>query len=197
MQPSQNGSLEDGNGSSSGASKPSGRRTGAVGATAARLRKLLSNPANMRALAYGLMNVLSASGIVFANKAVFSTHGYHFTYALTWIHTAFTLAGMQLFVRSGLFPAKQLPTLSVTPLAAAFVAYIVLCNLSLKVNTVGFYQVGASEQLGVCVAVGAGTFMCTCMHVLACLDWQRLAAGFMLLYGQGAGDSRRVLPEAC
>lgn len=43
------------------------------------------------------MQVVSASGIVFANKAVMSTFGFKFIYALTLIHTLCTLLGMQLF----------------------------------------------------------------------------------------------------
>ncbi|GFR52735.1 hypothetical protein Agub_g15287, partial [Astrephomene gubernaculifera] len=99
------------------------------------------NSANVKALLYGLMNVVSASGIVFANKAVFKTYDFHFTYALTWIHTLFTLLGMRLFAAGGMFAVKSIPQRRLAPLAAAYVAYIVLCNLSLKVNTVGFYQV--------------------------------------------------------
>ncbi|KXZ48916.1 hypothetical protein GPECTOR_24g205 [Gonium pectorale] len=101
----------------------------------------LLNSANVKALTYGAMNVVSASGIVFANKAVFQTYGFHFTYALTWIHTLFTLVGMRAFAAAGMFAAKPIPQRRLAPLAAAYVAYIVLCNLSLKVNTVGFYQV--------------------------------------------------------
>ncbi|EFJ43115.1 hypothetical protein VOLCADRAFT_106985 [Volvox carteri f. nagariensis] len=101
----------------------------------------LLNSANLKALTYGIMNVISASGIVFANKAVFQTYGFHFTYALTWIHTVFTLVGMRVFAAAGMFPVKPISQRRLVPLAAAYVAYIVLCNLSLKVNTVGFYQV--------------------------------------------------------
>ncbi|KAG2489067.1 hypothetical protein HYH03_012503 [Edaphochlamys debaryana] len=101
----------------------------------------LLTSANLKALTYGAMNVVSASGIVFANKAVFQTYDFHFTYALTWVHTVFTLLGMRLFAAGGMFPVKSIPQRRLTPLAAAYVAYIVLCNLSLKVNTVGFYQV--------------------------------------------------------
>ncbi|PNH06400.1 Solute carrier family 35 member E3 [Tetrabaena socialis] len=97
--------------------------------------------ANIKALTYGAMNVVSASGIVFANKAVFQTYGFHFTYALTWLHTLTTLLGMRAFAAGGMFAAKPIPQRRLVPLAAAYVAYIVLCNLSLKVNTVGFYQV--------------------------------------------------------
>lgn len=41
--------------------------------------------------------MVSASGIVFANKAVMTTFGFKFIYALTLIHTIFTLVGMQIF----------------------------------------------------------------------------------------------------
>ena len=95
----------------------------------------------VKPLLYGALNIASASGIVFANKAVFSTYGFKFTCALTWIHTIFTLVGMRLFLLAGLFQHKKLPQLQLLPLAAAYVGYIVLCNLSLNVNTVGFYQV--------------------------------------------------------
>jgi len=48
---------------------------------------------------------------------------------------------MLLFSRAGIFEAKRLPPLKLVPLAAAYVGYIVLCNLSLNLNTVGFYQI--------------------------------------------------------
>lgn len=95
----------------------------------------------VKPLLYGALNIASASGIVFANKAVFSTYGFKFTCALTWIHTLCTLVGMRIFLRLGIFQYKKLPQLQLLPLAVAYVGYIVLCNLSLNVNTVGFYQV--------------------------------------------------------
>lgn len=109
---------------------------------------------------YGALNIVSASGIVFANKSVFATYGFKFTCTLTLIHTVFTLVGMRLFLRAGLFQYKKLPQMQLLPLAAAYVGYIVLCNLSLNVNTVGFYQVmkvGCSlAQILWGVAAGAG-----------------------------------------
>ncbi|KAL6744932.1 triose-phosphate transporter family-domain-containing protein [Haematococcus lacustris] len=101
----------------------------------------LWRPDNIKAVSYGLLNVVTASGIVFANKYVFTTCRFRFTYALTWIHTLFTLLGMTCFARCGMFETKKMPAGRLAPLAAAYVAYIVLCNLSLNVNTVGFYQV--------------------------------------------------------
>lgn len=90
---------------------------------------------------YGLLNIVTASGIVFANKAVMTTFGFKFIYALTLIHTITTLFGMKAFAAFGMFEAKALPKLSIAPLAGAYVGYIVLNNLNLQMNTVGFYQI--------------------------------------------------------
>lgn len=40
-----------------------------------------------------------------------------------------------------LFEPKAVPKLKLLPLAAAYVGYIVLCNLNLNINPVGFYQI--------------------------------------------------------
>jgi hypothetical protein len=55
----------------------------------------------------------------------------------------FTLLGMLALAKLGWFEIKQIPQSKLAQLAAAYVGYIVLCNLSLKVNTVGFYQASA------------------------------------------------------
>ena len=48
---------------------------------------------------------------------------------------------MRVFARCGMFTVKKLPARRTAPLAAAYVAYIVFCNLNLKVNNISFYQV--------------------------------------------------------
>jgi solute carrier family 35 protein E3 len=95
----------------------------------------------LRAGLYLCLNVVSACGIVFANKIVLNETGFHFPVALTFIHTAITWLGMQLLACGGAFQVKSVTIRQVVPLAAAFVAYIVLGNLSLQLNTVGFYQI--------------------------------------------------------
>jgi len=95
----------------------------------------------LRPAAYAILNVVSASGIVFANKAVMTTFGFKFIYALTLIHTLCTLVGMQIFCCAGMFEKKVLAKKALAPLAAAYVGYIVLNNLNLQINTVGFYQI--------------------------------------------------------
>ena len=98
-------------------------------------------------IAYGLLNVVSASGIVFANKAVMTTFGFKFIYALTLLHTLATLVGMKVFAYFGMYEKKKLPKMSIASLAAAYVGYIVLNNLNLQMNTVGFYQKGFMRAL--------------------------------------------------
>ena len=78
---------------------------------------------------------------MFANKAVMTTFGFKFIYALTLIHTITTLFGMKAFAAFGMFEPKTLPKLSIAPLAGSYVGYIVLNNLNLQLNTVGFYQI--------------------------------------------------------
>ncbi len=47
---------------------------------------------------------------------------------------------MMVFAQARMFEPKRIDWRPLVPLAAAYVAYIVLCNLSLNINTVGFYQ---------------------------------------------------------
>ena len=48
----------------------------------------MSSMDKLKPVLYGLLNVASASGIVFANKAVLTTFGFHFIYALTLVRPA-------------------------------------------------------------------------------------------------------------
>jgi len=97
--------------------------------------------APLRAAAYGLLNIASTVGIVFVNKLVMGYFGFKFPVALTWIHTLFTAAGMEALCRLGAFKRNPLSLSRTIPLSAMYSAYIVSSNLSLKYNTVGFYQI--------------------------------------------------------
>lgn len=87
-------------------------------------------------VAYVVLNIFSATAIVFANKAVFKDFGFQFVTTLTLVHTVFTWVGMNALAAGGFFQAKQLSWQSVAPLALGYVGYIVLNNLSLNLNTV-------------------------------------------------------------
>lgn len=51
-----------------------------------------------------------------------------------------------------MFEPKQVQRRQLLPLAAAYVAYIVLCNLNLNINPVGFYQITKIAGLCACCA---------------------------------------------
>jgi solute carrier family 35 protein E3 len=48
---------------------------------------------------------------------------------------------MVAMAAAGMFPIKKLPVSKSAPVAAAYVGFIVFNNLSIKYNTVGFYQI--------------------------------------------------------
>lgn len=54
----------------------------------------------------------------------------------------FTWVGMNVLSWMGFFTPKKIPTGKLIPIALGYVGYIVLCNVSLNINSVGFYQVG-------------------------------------------------------
>lgn len=99
-----------------------------------------ANPRQVRQLASLLTNLVSACAIVFVNKAVLSGVHFRFTVALTCIHTVATWLTSCVLCNLGIIVRKQLPKRAVASLAGAFAGYIVLCNVSLQRNTVGFYQ---------------------------------------------------------
>ncbi|EFJ43365.1 hypothetical protein VOLCADRAFT_96452 [Volvox carteri f. nagariensis] len=90
---------------------------------------------------YVALNVFSACCIVFVNKLVFTAYRFRFVTTLTLVHTTFTWAGMLAFSRVNFFTAKHFSPVAVAPLALGYVGYIILNNLSLNLNTVGFYQI--------------------------------------------------------
>ncbi|BDA44757.1 Solute carrier family 35 member E3 [Coccomyxa sp. Obi] len=100
----------------------------------------MSLKSNIKPIVYGVFNVAVGCGIVFANKAVLSVFNFKFVYALTLVHTIVTMIGMWIFAATGIFQVKRFDGLQVAPLAAAFVGYVVFWNLSLQMNSVGFYQ---------------------------------------------------------
>ena len=93
-----------------------------------------------KALFFVCLNLFAATSIVFLNKAVLSVFGFHYVFALAFVHALFTAAGMWAFGWCGMFELKRLPRSTTLPLATAFVGYIVSWNMSLRVNPVGFYQ---------------------------------------------------------
>jgi solute carrier family 35 protein E3 len=75
------------------------------------------------------------------NKWVMTKDGFVFGTLLTVIHFVFTFLGLIVCVKAGLFTPKKIPLAQVMPLCVSFCGFVVLTNLSLQYNSVGFYQV--------------------------------------------------------
>ncbi len=82
----------------------------------------------------------------------------------------FTWAGMSILGSVGFFTPKELPAIKLVPLAFGFVGYVVISNVSLEINSVGFYQVRAQR------GAGAPSFQTLCGPLLNL----RPAAGLFL-----------------
>ena len=121
-----------------------------------------------------MLNVTATCFIVFANKAVFSVFNFQFMYALTLIHSVVTALGMVGFAAVGFFTVKKLPPSQTVPLALSFVGYVVFWNYSLRLNSVGFYQLSkvlitpAVVVLEMFVSKKFPTFAETCTFVVTC-----------------------------
>lgn len=165
-----------------------------------------------------MLNIFSACAIVFANKAVFSVYGFQFVTTLTLIHTLFTWLGMNVLARIGFFTSKAFSPVSVAPLAFGYVGYIILNNLSLNLNTVGFYQIlkiaiaptvmlldfamfRKTQSFRVCLSVGvvcAGVSAATVTDQVAVSNFAGLGVGLAsvvvtALYQIWAGSKQKEL----
>lgn len=90
-----------------------------------------------------LLNFSSSTLLVVLNKFVMDKDKYDFGFAitLTWFHLTCTFLLLMLFSKLGGFEVKKLPLRDVAKLAAGTMGFICLTNLSLKFNSLGFYQV--------------------------------------------------------
>ncbi|KXS21661.1 TPT-domain-containing protein [Gonapodya prolifera JEL478] len=100
-------------------------------------------------------NVVSSVGIVLTNKWVFKVHKFNFGTLLTVIHFVTTSVGLELLARMGYFHRKYVAPSRIFLLSSAFCGFVVLTNLSLQYNSVGFYQ--CAKVLTTPVVVGIQT----------------------------------------
>lgn len=84
------------------------------------------------------MNYFSSIFIVFLNKWAYN-YGFP-SVTLTLLHFLVTFVGLKICSLFGMFQVKRLSIVSILPLSLAFCGFVVLTNLSLTYNTVGFYQ---------------------------------------------------------
>jgi len=93
--------------------------------------------------ALGIMglNIFSSVGVVFFNKWLFDNLSFSFPYTLVLLHFVFTTLGLVLCMFAGVFKFKRIPLGPIIPLSASFCGFVLLTNVSLKYNSVGFFQI--------------------------------------------------------
>lgn len=90
---------------------------------------------------YIILNLTSAIGIVMANKWVFSVEKFNFGTILTCIHFLVTYIGLAGCAYFNVFTPKSINIKSVLPICFSFCGFVILTNLSLVYNSIGFYQI--------------------------------------------------------
>eukprot|EP01102_Stenamoeba_stenopodia_P000582 TRINITY_DN1056_c0_g2_i1.p1 TRINITY_DN1056_c0_g2~~TRINITY_DN1056_c0_g2_i1.p1 ORF type:complete len:332 (-),score=33.88 TRINITY_DN1056_c0_g2_i1:76-1071(-) len=88
-----------------------------------------------------ILNISSSIFIVFANKLLFLIPGFSFVITLTCVHFLVTSIGMFVCSQIGMFQPKKLQLMKVFDLSVLNCGFVVITNLSLRYNSVGFYQV--------------------------------------------------------
>ncbi|KAH9303011.1 hypothetical protein KI387_014594 [Taxus chinensis] len=97
------------------------------------------------------MNVVSSVGIIMANKEVMSRAGYDFRFATTLTAFHFTVTAVVGFVSNatGFSTAKDVPLWELLWFSIVANMSIVGMNLSLMLNSVGFYQISKLSMIPV------------------------------------------------
>ena len=85
--------------------------------------------AQVRAVLYIMLNIASATGIVFANKLVLSVYRFHFVYALTLIHTVVTMVrGMLMIGLDNRLTVAQPASRTLTAAGASAGGHVGICS---------------------------------------------------------------------
>ncbi|KAK1428118.1 hypothetical protein QVD17_16946 [Tagetes erecta] len=97
------------------------------------------------------MNVVSSVGIIMANKQLMSSSGYAFTFATTLTGFHFAITALVGFVSnsSGYTTSKQVPLWELLWFSVVANMSITGMNLSLMLNSVGFYQISKLSMIPV------------------------------------------------
>lgn len=85
-------------------------------------------------------NMTCVVGVVLMNKYMQLQHKFNSLVFLSFCHFAFTAVGMRVLLVLRVFRYKAARTASVAPVALGSLSSVAFMNLSLKYNSVGFYQ---------------------------------------------------------
>jgi len=87
-----------------------------------------------------LLNVVSSVGIIFLNKTIFKTYDWNYATCLTTLHFFVNFVGCECLIWGGYVSRRGLPWREAIPMGLAWSGSIIFANLSLMVNTTGYYQ---------------------------------------------------------
>ena len=91
-------------------------------------------------LLYAVGNVSCSVSLVLVNKLVFAG-GFRFPMSLTFLHFGFTVLFYRAMAAAAFFEPKGVPAFEACKVAAFGVGSIGFMNVSLNLNSVGFYQI--------------------------------------------------------
>ncbi|KAL0489073.1 hypothetical protein AKO1_009013 [Acrasis kona] len=94
----------------------------------------------LKTIFYILGNVASSVLIIIVNKAIMTSYGFNYSLVLTLLHFSFMSIFFGALIMLKLIEVRSLPLRSVVYIAVSNVGSIVLMNMSLHYNSVGFYQ---------------------------------------------------------
>lgn len=89
---------------------------------------------------YMFFNAATSISLVLVNKWIFVRYQLHSGTALTAWHFIVTWLGLELCATLGMFTKKIIPIRQMMGLCLSFCGFVVITNLSLVFNSVGFYQ---------------------------------------------------------
>ena len=87
-----------------------------------------------------ILNFMSTIGLIISNKYIFKTFNVN-PIRLVWFHQLATSLCSIVTNNLGIFKLKKIDIFRIVPLALCFCGFVIFPNLSLKVNTVGTYQI--------------------------------------------------------
>lgn len=102
--------------------------------------KSAASPALPLVALYMAFNFLSSVGIINLNKMVFKEYAFNYPTFLTGLHFIITFAGLIVCNMAGMFQIKRVPLVQIIPLSLTFTGFVIFNNLSLQLNSLGFYQ---------------------------------------------------------
>jgi len=86
------------------------------------------------------LNYVTATGIIFFIRYLYET-GFTYVVLLTVFHYAMTWMGIAVCVVMGWMKSKKIDTRQIVLFAVGFAMGVPFCNASLRINTVGTYQI--------------------------------------------------------